>query len=464
MSQQVTTTTSSSSAATRVILQPNRVALGARGEAANRVVRLVAAGGALKRSVRRKREPEAMQRDRAPSGNAPKKYPSIRATLNLRLNKLFILAIGNLHLISEIEEGSVSSSSRAPTTSPVTGSSTRGLSKRQKTVDRHSGKSSSVRRSPLRKGVRVLEEEAMGEAGLEALSDDEVGAGEWASERSWSPSKVAQKTCEGPPVAAETSDPAGSMKSEEDPEAALPTEAVSKVHDYVWKHFQGNGDDERLEIIAEVGQVLLEDSAKYCDKTSMLEELADLEPIIGGHEAVDESLVNQRPLASSFLVAQRGVLRRATVDSLEPRCVGKAGAALHEGNLTYNPSGSMTVVEKEKKMELEKKRVLLQCTESIRKLLSKMNEPCVTEKQKTKYKMMIKRIKETMGSLDASHHPSHHVTNKSTAPPAVAQVKTTEATDRKVLLPPQLLQSHNLLPATNGADQPASVTPTAAAK
>ncbi|KAF4708853.1 hypothetical protein FOZ62_009263, partial [Perkinsus olseni] len=53
-------------------------------------------------------------------------------------------------------------------------------------------------------------------------------------------------------------------------------------------HFQGNGDDERLEIIAEVGQVLLEDSEKYADKKSMLEELADLEPIIGGHEAVDE--------------------------------------------------------------------------------------------------------------------------------------------------------------------------------
>lgn len=39
-------------------------------------------------------------------------------------------------------------------------------------------------------------------------------------------------------------------------------------------------------------------------------------------------------------------------------------------------------VEKEKRMELEKKRVLLQCTESIRKLLSKMNEAGITERQK----------------------------------------------------------------------------------
>ncbi|KAF4703419.1 hypothetical protein FOZ62_018869, partial [Perkinsus olseni] len=138
------------------------------------------------------------------------------------------------------------------------------------------------------------------------------------------------------------------------------------------------------------------------------------------------------------------------------------------GNLTYNPSGSMTVVEKEKKMEHEKKRVLLQCTESIRKLLSKMNEPGITDKQKGKYKMMIKRIKETMDTLDKGHHPAaaaHH-TNAKPAAVASASSSTAEAADRKVLLPPRVLQSHNLLPATSESalSQASPATPTAAAK
>ncbi|KAF4726664.1 hypothetical protein FOZ63_003101 [Perkinsus olseni] len=128
----------------------------------------------------------------------------------------------------------------------------------------------------------------------------------------------------------------------------------------------------------------------------------------------------------------------------------------------------MTVVEKEKKMEQEKKRVLLQCTESIRKLLSKMNEPGITDKQKGKYKMMIKRIKETMDSLDKAHHPApaaHH-TNAKPAAVTSASSSTAEAADRKVLLPPRVLQSHNLLPATseNALSQASPATPTAAAK
>ncbi|KAF4710869.1 hypothetical protein FOZ62_017075, partial [Perkinsus olseni] len=102
--------------------------------------------------------------------------------------------------------------------------------------------------------------------------DGSVGACEWASERSWSPSRTANvaddtekpKASAEQTASAETNEAvdvnsagASSAPAAADAETAsqLPVEAVSEVHDYVWKHFQGNGDDERLEIIAEVGQV-----------------------------------------------------------------------------------------------------------------------------------------------------------------------------------------------------------------
>ncbi|KAF4717284.1 hypothetical protein FOZ62_001506, partial [Perkinsus olseni] len=103
-----TTTAAAPPSSNRVILQPNRDAWGSRGEAANRVVRLVAAGGALKRNVRRKREPL----------------------------------------------------SALPGTKSAVGGRT--AAKRQKVAER--SKTASLRRSPLRTGGRALEEEAMGEA------------------------------------------------------------------------------------------------------------------------------------------------------------------------------------------------------------------------------------------------------------------------------------------------------------